>query len=108
MKQIDERFERIDERFEKIDQRFEKIDQRFDDMSQEFISLTSYIDKKSEENIEASKREMGVLFEEMIHRLETSLEFANELPPKIENHEARISRIEEEIPILQSALGRAK
>ena len=82
----------------------EKIDRRFDDVSQEFVSLTTYIDKKSAETIEASKREMGVLFEELIHRLEVSLEFATALPPKIENHEERILKIEEEIPILQSVI----
>jgi len=37
--------------------------------------LTNYIDKQAAETIETSKREMGVLFEELNHRLETSLEF---------------------------------
>lgn len=99
---------KIDQRFEKIDRRFEKIDRRFDDMSREFVSLATYIDKKTTETIEASKRETGVLFEEMIHRLEASLEFATGLPPKMENHEERLSKIEEQIPILQSAIAGRK
>ncbi len=101
---IDERFERIDERFERIDERFGRIDERFDGMTGEFVKLTSYIDQKAKETLETSERHMGVLFEEMIHRLETSLEFATILPPKIENHEERLLKVEEEIPALRLAV----
>lgn len=92
--------DKIDQRFVGIDQRFVGIDQEFKSIAQQFAEVHRKIDETAKE----LQRHMGVLFEEMINRLETSLEFAGILPPKIEDHEKRVTKVEEEIPVLRFAL----
>lgn len=91
-----------------MDQRFgdmrEDMDQRFGDMRKEMDQRFGEVRSDMQRLHEESKRHMGVLFEEMAHRLEASLEFATELPPKIEDHEQRISRLEEDVQVIKTAV----
>jgi len=77
--------------------RSEQIDRRFGQMQTEMRTLH-----------EESKRFMGALYEQARHDLQASLEFATDLPLKIDDHERRIKHFEEEVPVIKAAVGRAK
>ena len=91
-----------------IGHQFQKADQRFDQMDRKIDDRIGSLRTETQEGFRDLKRFMGITSEDLVHRLQTSLEFATTLPPKIDDHEERISKIEGEIPVIKAAVGRPK
>lgn len=114
-KEIDQRFEQIDQRFEKIDQRFEEIDQSFKEVDQSFKKINQTL-KRHEVEMEKMSQDMQVTKEAVIlmeqkisveipalfdgysmhqEKQERQDNEINSLNVKVENHDVRISCLEE-------------
>lgn len=116
-KEIDQRFEQIDQRFEGIDQRFEKINQSFKEVSQSFKEINQTL-KRHEVEMEKMSQDMQVTKEAVIlmeqkisveipalfdgysmdqEKQERQNNEINSLNVKVENHDVRISCLEEKV-----------
>ena len=99
--EFDEKFKKIDERFDKIDERFEKIDERFEkiDDTLEGIQETLEVMKRSIILIEDQVSvKIPALFDgyAMHQQKQEILEKdINSLNRKVENHDIRISILEQ-------------
>lgn len=115
--QIDQRFEKIDQRFEEVNQRFEKIDQSFKEVNQSFKEVNQTLKRhevemeKMSQNMQVTK-EAVILMEQKIsveipalfdgysmhqEKQERQDNEINSLNVKVENHDVRISRLEEKV-----------
>ena len=115
--EVDQRFKEIDQRFEKIDQRFEEIDQSFKEVDQSFKKINQTL-KRHEVEMEKMSQDMQVTKEAVIlmeqkisveipalfdgysmhqEKQERQDNEINSLNVKVENHDVRISCLEEKV-----------
>ena len=115
--EVDQRFKEIDQRFEEVDQRFEKIDQSFKEVNQSFKEINQTL-KRHEVEIKKMSRDMQVTKEAVIlmeqkisveipalfdgysmhqEKQERQDNEINSLNVKVENHDVRISCLEEKV-----------
>ena len=81
---MNERFVRVDEKFEMIDEHFVKIDEQFVKIDEKFVK----IDEKFERVHEDSDRILDVL-----------INVDKKMGTKIDDHEKRITRLEERVMV---------
>ena len=101
-KDVYEKFDKVDERFEKVDERFEKIDKRLDEHDKKFDNI---------EHILADIQRSIVLIEDQVmvkipalfdgyamhqEKQEIQEESINSLNRKVEDHDIRISILEQQ------------
>ena len=119
--QVDQRFEQVDQRFEQVDQRFEQVDQRFELVDHRFVELSGQIRAQAEEFMrlvlaegEKTRRHFDVVAEQMKAERNLALDQSTaamqqtgqlsssnaaahaEFERRLDDHEARILRIERE------------
>lgn len=115
--EVDQRFKEIDQRFEQIDQRFEEIDQSFKEVDQSFKKINQTL-KRHEVEMEKMSQDMQVTKEAVIlmeqkisveipalfdgysmhqEKQERQDNEINSLNVKVENHDVRISCLEEKV-----------
>jgi hypothetical protein len=85
--------------FRTIEDRFETMESRFEKMENRFQSMDLKIDR-----LDTKFGHQGVLFEETNHKLDLALERLSPLMDSKDDHEKRISALEEQIPILKFAI----
>lgn len=114
---IDRKFEKVDQRFEEINQKFEEVDQRFKEIDQSFKEINQTLErheveiKKMSLDMQVTK-EAVILMEQKIsveipalfdgysmhqEKQERQDDEINSLNLKVENHDARISYLEEKV-----------
>ncbi len=78
-------FRKIDERFEKVDERFDRMDERFDRMDERFKSLESVV---------ATLPSLSEIMSEVTKGIYPWMNFMED---KLDNHDKRIRRVENDI-----------
>ncbi len=98
---IDQRFEQVDQRFNQIDQKFEQVDQRFEEIGQTLKEIIHSIDVMKSSIILIEQKvsvEIPTLFDAYSGQHEKQTIHQNEinsLNQKVENHDIRISILEQ-------------
>ena len=97
----DEKFDAIDKRFDQIDQRFEQVDQRFEQVDQRFDEIMHILDVMKSSIILIEQKvsvEIPTLFDAYSGQHEKQTMHQNDinsLNRKVENHDIRISILEQ-------------
>jgi predicted nucleic acid-binding Zn-ribbon protein len=97
---IDRRFEQMDQRFDRMDERFEQMDRRFDQMDQRF----SGFEKTMNEMNERLRSFIGVQVEHNRHELKAVAEGHGVLDLAVRQHNSRITKLEDEVSLLNAAI----
>lgn len=70
---VDEKFDSIDKKFDAIDKKFDAIDKKFDAIDKKFDAIDKKFDAVDEQ-FETMRREIGVQFEAMDHKIDLLIE----------------------------------
>lgn len=81
-RKVDERFDKVDERFDRMDERFDRMDERFDRMDERFKSLESVV---------ATLPSLSEIMSEVTKGIYPWMNFMED---KLDNHDKRIRRVE--------------
>lgn len=98
-RKIDERFNAVDERFDRMDERFDRMDERFDGMDERFDRMDERFDRMDErfKSLESVVATLPSLSEIMSEVTKGIYPWMNFMEDKLDNHDKRIRRVENDI-----------
>lgn len=88
-RKVDERFDKVDERFDRMDERFDRMDERFDRMDERFDRMDERF--KSLESVVATLPSLSEIMSEVTKGIYPWMNFMED---KLDNHDKRIRRVE--------------
>lgn len=97
---------RVENRMGRFDKRMDGFDKRMDRFEKKTERGFVKVRLEMREGFDDAKRYMGILHEDLSHKIDLLLEGREPAIDKLENHESRILRIEERLPVLEAAVNR--